>query len=458
MLTTSSEYKTAIKAAQRDIKASVYIYFDGESETPTFLGSDNINGIEFLEETQAEGGNPLGSVSSNEIRLLLKNDEQQFVPANASSDYYGKLVPGLKVVPSLDVKINGTYESIELGTYWTGDWDAPSDSIAASVVCHDRLYELGEEDMPLIPTAQNVTIYAAWYNLFNAIGLASDNYVIDASLTTVVPIMYYPNGKVRSVLSALAEGFNCNVSVNRSNQISVVNNSTVGSSVVTFSDDNMLYNADMPQEFENVYSDLKVIYKQPYLGASRTVLLLNNIAIADASSNTLEKLQFNSPVGFVDYIRVTGAHLTIGDMSIGTWGITLTITNTSGASQNVSIEVVGHPIDGTEEELTVRNTATYALLYDKDKVLTIKNYLAQSYSQALTYANNVLPIVSDPSGYISCSTRGDPSLELNDTITIDSDISKIGTIEIIPIRYQYRYIGGLRCEILGIKKSAREGT
>ena len=84
MITTTAAYKTAIKEPARNIKPKLEIYFDGESSPATELDSSNIAGIDFLNETQADGGTPLGVVSSDEILLTLRNDENQFLAGNAS--------------------------------------------------------------------------------------------------------------------------------------------------------------------------------------------------------------------------------------------------------------------------------------------------------------------------------------------------------------------------------------
>jgi len=240
MISTSAGYKTNVKASSRQWSAKVDIYFDGEASPATSLTATMISAIDFLEETQADGDNPLGRVSSNEVVLVLNNKDYEFTPTNTTGTYYGKLIPNLKVEPYYGLMVSGNYEWISLGAFWTGDWDSPSQSVLSTVVCQDRLYKLGDKDVPLIPTQENITQAVVFENFLEAIGVTSSGYEVDATLTTVVPIVYYPKGKVRNALTRLAQAFNCTVSMTRDNKIKVSNNRTVGASVVTFSEDNML--------------------------------------------------------------------------------------------------------------------------------------------------------------------------------------------------------------------------
>jgi len=456
VISTSAGYKTNVKAASRQWSSKVDIYFDGEANPATTLTSTMISAIDFLEETFTDGDNPLGRVSSNEIVLILNNKDYDFTPTYTGGLYYGKLVPNVKVEPYYGLMVSGSFEWIPLGAYWTGDWDAPSQSVLSTVVCHDRLFKLGDKDIPLIPTQENLTQKVVFENFFRAIGLASDNYEIDATLTTEVEIVYYPEGKVRDALTKLAQAFNCTVSMTRDNKIKVSNNQTVGASVITFSEDDMLKNANIPQRFDNIYTDVDIVYSVHKVGPPESVLKLTDVPIP-AAGVTLENLKFTkSPIAMVSYIKITQVkHVSIGTMEIGSWGINLQIINSASANQVIDIEVFAYPLIITTDIISVRDATAFALL-GEEKALLINNYLVQSAAGATTYANLILPIVADPDAYVEVDSRGDPSIELTDTMTVDSTIAKIGTIDIIPIRLDYSNPGGVNCLILGIKKSARE--
>lgn len=459
MISTSEEYKTAIKAAERDIKPKVEIYFDGDDAAPTILGSDGIESVDVLEELQAEGANPLGAASSNELFLSLRNDEDEFNPNNAAGPFYGKLVPYIKIKPYYGVKLpNTTYEYIPMGVFRAGDWNAPSDEAFASVTCYDKLFEIGEMDVPLIPVMQNITQYEMFETLFQALGLSPSEYEIDVTLTTVVPIAYYPDSKVRDALTIMAASFNCTVIADRTGKLKVINNKTVGSSVVTFRDTEDIWGSDAPQVFENIYTDITVKYHLYAIGEKATVLSLPNVLV-ESSGLSLEGLRFTTaPLAIANSIRlIDSAHILASDVSLGAWGMDIILVNEGSADKYITLEVEGYPLEETIGEITVRDDTAYALI-KRAKPLVVDSYLLQSAAHANAYINLVKPIVTDPAAYVQCPTRGDPSVELGDVATVHDATNNLGPLDIVPLRYDYRYSGGLSCDIFGIKKSAREGA
>jgi len=257
----------------------------------------------------------------------------------------------------------------------------------------------------------------------------------------------------------MAEAFDCSVFCTRDDKIKVSSNTTVTASVLTMSDSDLINNSDIPQDFDSIYSDITIKYYHHNIEAKTSVLVLDELDIS-ASGSTFTKLKFtSSPVAFVDHIRVISASdnsdVSISSVSIGTWGMNISFDNSASSNQQIKLEVFGYPINTIENEITERNDGAYALI--GEKVLDIANPLIQSSSSASNLASVVLSIVADPKAYVECNTRGDMSLELGDTITADDNTNKIGEVEIIPIRYNYRYDGGLECDIKGIKKSLREG-
>lgn len=373
--------------------------------------------------------------------------------------------PNVLIKPYLGLQVadasgNTSFEWISLGYFYSSDWEAESDSIFASVLCHDRLYALGQKDVPLIPTMQSVTRYQMFETLFRALNLGSDNYEIDVALQSdTIPIGYFYDGKVKKALSEMAEAFDCSVFCTREDKIKVLSNDTVVASALTMSDSDLINSSDMPQDFSSIYSDITIKYYHHNIGERTSILLLDELDI-NASGSEFINLKFTtSPVAFVDHVRVTCASdnpdISINSVSIGTWGISISFDNSASSNQQIKLEVFGYPINTIENELTERDATAYALI--GEKVLDVTNPLIQLASDASDLINKILPIVADPKAYVECETRGDMSLEPGDTITVDDDINKIGELDIIPLRYKYRYDGGLECDIRGIKKSLREG-
>jgi hypothetical protein len=82
--------------------------------------------------------------------------------------------------------------------------------------------------------------------------------------------------------------------------------------------------------------------------------------------------------------------------------------------------------------------------------------LIQSQEDATSIANYVLQLVIDPSAYIQINGRGNPNINLTDTMNITYTSGKITNLNIVPTRIAHSFNSGLSVQIEGIKKSVRE--
>ena len=455
MLVTSALYKTRIKSMSREILPKVRIWFDGENAAYTEFDASGCASLSLLEEAQADGSNPLGSVSSNSLTITLRNDDRAFAPLYSNGTYYGRLHPNTMVEGFLGVgDASGNYIYVTLGKFYTGDWDAPASSVEATVTCYDKLYKYLSKDVPMIPTMEVQTRKRMFEVLFRALGLTAIDYSVDTTMTEIVPIGYYVDGTVADALAKMSSAFNCSVYVGRDNIIYVKSNAVVGSSVISLADSNMVFSTDVPQKTLEIYTDVEVKYGIPNIKDTESVLNITNLSVPAAGIN-IDYTKFNGPVAFVDYVSIADSQaMTIGDVKLGTWGMSMDIANDVNASMNIGIEVFGHPINTITDKVSARDASAYALIGEA-KVLPIDNYLIQAQASAATFVAAILPIVSDPTAYVELSYRGDPSLEVNDVITVDNPSDKVSALDVVIIRHELTYNQGLSGSIRGIKKSAR---
>lgn len=441
-ITTTAAYKTAINADSRHIIPKVDVYFDGDTQTPTTFTGDDVTMIDLLEEANAEGDNPLGFVSSNEFALGLNNSSRDFTQTNTAGAYYGKLRPNILVKPYLGVQLADlSYEDIPLGVYRTGDWDAPSSSVEATVTCYDKLYAIGNMDMPMLPVSENATIYSMFETLFLACGLVAGEYVIDTSLAQNVFLGWLPDGKVRDSLQIIAVAGCCNVVADRYEIIQVKSNFQTGTADFAMTDSDQIITAENPQKYLQTYNSIKVAYKIPYLKESETVLSIESLTIPQGGL-TLTEMTFNtSPVANVDQVNLLGAvNSSITSVEYGCNRITIVIANTSSA-ESVALEAIGQAIDLVSLNYVLEDAALVTAWGRRQ--LSVDNILIQSLGVAQSYAGALLQLVKDPNSSFTLEIRGDPSLEVNDIISVTDATDKIGTVSIVPQRIQFSYNGAL---------------
>lgn len=446
MIPVSDAYKTAIKADVRNIKPRVLVYFDGDGQPPVEFDEDTVVDIHLLEEARAESDNPLGLVSSNEITISFKNDDRAFTPTNPASPYYGKLRPNVLVKPYLGLEISsGVFEWVPLGVFWTGDWSASSYNVEANVTCYDKLYELGNKDIPMLPAATETTLYELFETLFQVLGLSSGDYSIDPSLNQPVRIGWLPKGKAKEAFQTLAMAGNCSVTADRYRIIRVRSNFVSGSPVAVLTDNDQIITVENPQRYLDTYNIVKVNYKLPYLKPSASLLKIDSLAVPNGGI-TLQNVEFSSgPVAAVDQVRLTGAkNAVIASMQYGAWEITVEIAN-PGPDEAVSLEVTGRAVDMINSTYTARDNEAVALWGEKE--LKIDNPLIQDLNTAKSYADALLQLVKDPHVNFSLDLRGDPALEVGDIIEVRDVADKIGDVAVVPVRISLDYDGALEAKM-----------
>lgn len=449
MIAVSDNFKTAIDADKRKIVPKVEVFFDGDTQPPTVFEGDDIVSIRLLEESKADSGNPLGLVSANEVTISLSNAARAFTPSNTGSPYYGKLRPKVKIKPYLGLRLpDGSYEYVPLGVFRTGDWNAPSTGLEATVTCYDRIYDLMEKDIPMIPVMKDTTVKAMFEALFSALGLTPDEYDVDESLTQSISRGWFENNKVRDGLNALAVAGNCNITISRTDVVRVRPNNPSGAvPVATMTDGNQILTGENPQKYLDTYSTVRVKYRVPYLRASEVVLKVEGLGF-NPGNIVLTPLYFSAgPVMGIEQIKITGGeNISVSEVSCGAWSMAMTVTNSGEIVEFVTIEVWGRIIDtvGAEHEETDPEAVF-------TKTLTIESSMIQGEAAASAYASNLLAFVKDPQATFQFQVRGNPAIELYDPVRFIDPSDKIDGVTAAPTRISLEYDGALSGSIVARK-------
>ena len=448
---TTELYKESINASTRKFKPKVEIFLFGTEEEPIIFDENDIETITLLEEASMEGASPLGAVSSNELVIVLRNDDNYFTPTYQDSPYYGRMVPDIKVVAELGIEVEPeSFEYIPLGEFMTSDWSSPSQSIFATVVCHDRIHRLVSRDIPMIAIQNNTNVGKMFELLFEGLGIDSEDYHIDQDVySTSIRWGWFPTGKVGQAFSLLSVAGNCTVSIDRLNKIRVSTNVRGGDATHMFDDVGQIFAAENPQRYANVYSGVNIKYYNTSIGDVETVLNHNDITIRSGRT-VLRNVSFSKiPVVTIVRVALIGAkNAYISDITYGASSITVEIQN-PGSEEEASLEVQGRVIETYAPVWSRVDSEAQAIVGEKD--LDIDNFLIQSESIASAFGNELLWYVTDPRAIFELQVRGDASLEVNDPLLIVNPSDKIGEELIFVTRSQLRYDGGLSGTVQGRK-------
>jgi hypothetical protein len=424
------------------------LYFGAVAQL-VFEGDDIVD-FTVLEEMRAEGEAPLGSVTANECSLSLRNEHRWFTPQHKQSPLYGLLKPKTLFEPYLGVEVSpNTFEMVPMGKFRSTDWNAPSTSVEASVTGYDRLYELGDQDVPILPVQRNVQIKDLFALLFQALGLQPDEYEIDPTLTQPVQLGWIPNGKVFNALSVMSEAGNCSVTTDRQNRIVVRNNFQYVSEApeVRFTDDDQILEIDNPQKLLDIYTHVKVNYKFPNLKPVQEILTVQDLDLPPGDT-TLRNLSFrDAPVALVTSVQLLDApNCKVTYFEYGAWSMNITINNASNTTLTTSLIVYGRPVELTNSAQTAIN---YEILARgvTEKVYSIDNPLIQNQHVAKVYSGAILDYLSDPLANYKITARGNPALELRDVIEVESAIDKIPLSRVSIMRSRFEFDGGLQVEM-----------
>lgn len=435
MYNVSAAYLEAINAPSREVRARAVIHFD----TPLEVNDEIIIDFDLLEEAQAASIGPLGVVSANELTLTLDNSERKFTPNNEESEYYGEMKPGVKIELFTQLVLpDESVEEVPMGTYFIVDWRSPSGSLQATITALDRVHKIGERPLPQIPTLLNTTIGEMFERLFKAVGLSEEEYIIDSALNIPIKIGWYRKGRVKDALQGLCEAGVCSIVCDRQNRFLVKSFYESSASVATLADDTQIFESENPLMFTKTYDGVRMRFNTPTITRKEILLDIRDLEIPSGET-LIEDIEFSSgPAAMLTSVKLLETNnSTISKITTGTWGCSIEVNNTSGPETG-RLVVEGFLIDSAFSNLIQE--------LDDDKFyIEVQNDLIQHKPAAIQYHELLNTLLEEPALFIEVSFRGNPAVELMDTITINNNANKLDGVEALPIQMRFSYDGALSC-------------
>lgn len=412
------------------------------------LSDDELIDFDLLEELTSEEGIPYGGVSSNELTYAISNPRNVFSPSNMNGPLVGLLGPGVTTSGYAGLRIkNDTYEFVPLGTFTVAEWRAPSEGMDATITAYDRLYDLGQEKLPMLRIEKNTSIRKLFAKVFRALGLKDHEFIVDKTIETVIPYGFVTQELGIDALTTLCQAGVCRVAVDRYNRLVVKAVGTKATTVATWSDKNQIMNIDNPEKFNTIYGKIVVNINDPNLRRSLDLVSISNVNVPPGDF-VLENTQFSkSPVLQVEGISLndlTGVRNVSNKYGAGNIGITL--HNPDDKPEQISLTVAGVYCDFVKREIskTVEGSKI-------KKPLVIDNELIQNGSHAQNVISAVTPYLSDTFAMFEIATRGNPALEIGDIVEFSSDVLKVYNQRIEIQRVRLHYDGSIEGDVVGRK-------
>lgn len=431
MLSVSQDIIDAFSASTRQIKISVDIYF-GVSPT-TYSNNDYIVNIDLVEEQGADSNTVLGVLSSNELILTLSNLDNRFTPTNTTGPLYGSLVGGLKVEATLSILVAGSWEDLNLGTFYTDKWSPNTSSHTVTVTCYDKLRTILDKPLQASQIYVNNTVEENLQILLDDAGVT---YNIE-SLSYVMPYYFYGNTTLRKELPKFINGFGCRIYMDR-NEVLQVKYALSGASVDTFTDDNQIITHRFLQKTNELFSKVELEYFE-YAPTDLLTLLFVTLDVTNGTS-IFSELTLDSDIIFM-LLSVTLDNITSGYVSYVTQrcnNIDLAIVATT--SESVDVTIKGYALAASMKTYTKTDSVLESTI--GAKTLPLTSNIIQNVAGANTFTSMMLDRVSILGNLLEVQCRGQAALELNDKITISDSTNQISGTYFV-WRARYYYDGGL---------------
>lgn len=413
------------------------------------LAQDDLEDFKLLEESAGESASPIGSVTSNEFSVGIRNDHRWFTPANSESPFQKFLRPGVRLRPYLGLETApNSYEIVSLGTFNTVDWEVGVESLTAALVGFDKIHILNSRPPVKVPVIFNATIRGLFDLLFRSYGLNATEYEIDESLNQPVPVGWVPKGQFSDAAQELSEAGNCSVLVTRSDKIVVKNNFVMPEPVEHITDEDMLKSLGNPVSFLKTYNAVKVKYKIPTLKDGQELLSLKDLSFPPGITR-LKDIEFQSgPVARISSIRLSTppGTLHVRNISNGAWYVDLEIENTSWETVTGNLSIEGTQVDLINTEFISKRAGVPAHTL---RIFDLESDLIQDAQVAKIYALAMRTVLEHPALMYKADTRGNPTYELMDTLTVESAIDGIVAADIILTKVELTYDGGIEAQIEG---------
>lgn len=404
-------------------------------------------------EIGSEANVPTGGITSNEADIVLINQNRIFDNSNSQSPFFGNVRQNARIFLEIGIQTSpGVFEYVPVFNGWSGGWEVPESDIEASTVARDRLELLTRSQYESSAVIENNTFYQWFERVLNDAGLAATEYNIDPLLQGAdynIPFGWIDRRSHRAALELLTRGSGASVFVDRAGLVQVESIEFIGRNnripVKTFTrsdytdKDNQPIYTNLANEIvvrtnPRERSTVKSVYETPADN-------LQSIAAGEVQTFTI--FYNETPVvDAVPSINPAVPGLSITSSTLYSWGADIQVTSIAVTTQTFQFSVNGRTLDlagGREivfrDQDSITNNGLYSLVYEE-------NQFIQNDGLAELIADILVRSFSDPQRDLTITFEpgGDPSLELNDMISVTD---RYNTINYNIVNTEISYNGGL---------------
>lgn len=406
----------------------------------TYEGKDLLSFEVGEEMSSAEG---TFNINSDSMTVTIYNEDRKF-----DKGYLRTLMLlDRKLTPYIGIERNGEIEYIQLGTYYSDEWNIPQDSQWVKCMATDRLMRLQGKTYVGFPLVENVSLYEIAEDIFIKTGMTAEDYVISPKLKDfVIGMALLPKTTVWDALQEIAYAALCYIYVDRQNRIVIATQEeTPTTSNIPINPSNSFsYASNMTMtDFSNSisveYFDVAVL--DDVIDVAEAEVRL------DPNETKRLTIDYTSEVAY-PIISSNNSLVAISAFDSGVNSCTCTVTNKSGVAQTAILTVSGDAIEINSRTVTVRNEESI-LGYGLVEYKFTGSELVQSCEQAEYIASVLERRMRAGEGTITTVWRGNPELGMGQAFNCTD---RFNDTERLACEYnKFNYDGGLKQETRGRK-------
>jgi hypothetical protein len=399
--------------------------------------------MDLLEELSYEDSiASLGSLSANEITVVLDNSNDDFYIGNTGSPISRQLKKNRRIMPWLGIEDEtGTVVWSALGTFWAYRWTVPVDSLTATVVGFDTIGMLGTAQYNKHPVYANIALSTILTDILVDAQetLPSLQFDIDASLSNIsVPYVWFKRASHRDALAKVASSGLVDIYCDRFGGIMCRPTASRGATVVdTWSTATNIIGRTFPDLNTDTYNRIEVSVNQITLTPNVAVYELKaprQVTAGDTMEVVFTKPTLNGAV--ILATTSTGAVVDV-TMEQYSWGALLTFNATANVT---TMTITGTTIDSEYAEV-VAIEDTESIYEDGVNIAKIESELIQTAARARQVATELLAEADGAPYTLDVQYRGDISLTLGDGIQLVDKYAP--TTPYYIYRHNLNFMGGL---------------
>lgn len=437
MYSTDQDYNEDSRA----IVWKVNMYINGNASDPVVLTrSDFLIDAAILEEASASSDTVIGNITANELSLTLLNENRIFTPTNAQSEYYGRMVKGVKIevfcTPLLtDEAVDSSDEDIwdPLGVFYVSDWTAAVNSLTASITAYDDIGYVLNENVPQLPIGYNVLHTDFLQQILNAV-----MYDVEVDVNKAKPISFaYVGEDIKTTLNDICTASLYNLFCTHSGKIVYRNLLSQRQLRAVLTDANQIISVNAESTINTVYNGVSVSYKNTQVSDDMQLLNIKDVS-APIGTHLLGEFTLSAqPAVAVSHALVAGDdHVYVSSVDATLRSAIIELTNVTENGKTVEVSLFGRVLESSESTMGING----------EDPITVSSPYIQSEGQAQDTVDKLSKFTLTALPCITAEIRGNAKLQLGDKIRLVSEQYNLDYTGII-IRQEYKYTGSMTCTI-----------